>query len=413
MLLADQGRRSLELAESRMPVLKELRRRYAPERPFAGQRLAGCLHLTKETGVLVRALQESGAQVAWTGGNQVSTQDDVAAALVQEGVSVFSWQGMTKEELDWTIDAVATCWNDPPTLLLDDGADLITAVHAKHPAMLGRVLGGTDKTTTGVERLRAMAAAGKLAFPVIGCNDVVTKWEFDNIYGTGQSTIDGILRAAGILLAGKTFVVAGFGHVGRGVALRAAGMGAQVIVTCIRATTALRAALEGFRVMPMIDAAPLGDVFCTTTGMTDVITGPHLDAMKDGAILANAGHSDCEINLSDLRARTVSTRDVRPAVREHLLAGGKRLLLLSDGGLVNLAAAEGNPSEVMDLSFANQFMGLLRLVESRGSLAPGVHDLTDEQDQTIARLKLRLMGVELDELTADQRDYANDFNAGT
>jgi adenosylhomocysteinase len=411
--LAIQGRLHIEWAESRMPVLMALRRRYEGEKPLRGHRIAGCVHVTKETAVLIRTLLAAGAEVSWTGGNQVTTQDDVAAALGTEGVRMYSWRGMSKEEMNWGLEQTIRSLTPSPTLLVDDGADLICLVHSRMPQTAKQVVGGTDKTTSGVRRLRAMACAQKLLFPIIGVNDVVTKWDFDNTFGTGQSTIDGILRATCILLAGKVFVVAGFGHVGRGVALRARGMGCQVIVTCIHATTALKALLEGFRVMPMDDAAKIGDIFCTTTGMKYIIVGRHFDKMKDSAVLCNAGHSDCELNLADLDQRTKSKREVRPNMIEHTLRNERRLYLLAEGGLVNLAAAEGNSSEVMDLSFANQFLGLLRLVREAHLLEKRVYDLTDEQDQEIARVKLDTMGVHIDHWTEEQSRYATNYIAGT
>ncbi len=290
--LAEAGQRRIAWAESRMPVMMKLRRRYEKARPLEGQRIAGCLHVTKETAVLVRTLIAGGAEVSWSGCNPLSTQDDVAAALAAEGTSIFAWHGLSVDEF---YECIEQTLRFRPTLTLDDGADLICSIHAKHPELAGEVLGGTEETTTGVHRLRAMADQEKLLYPVIAVNDAETKWDFDNVYGTGQSSIDGILRATSVLLAGKNFVVAGFGHCGRGCAQRARGLGANVIVTEINPIAALKAVLEGFRVLPMQEAARVGDIFITTTGMKDVITGRHFDAMKDGAIVCNAGHYDCEL----------------------------------------------------------------------------------------------------------------------
>ncbi|MGZ3425418.1 MAG: adenosylhomocysteinase, partial [Polyangia bacterium] len=306
--LADKGKLRIEWAESRMPVLMALREKYKDSKPLKGHRIAGCLHVTKETAVLIRTLRAAGAEISWSGCNPLSTQDDVAAALAAEGTSIYAWHGLSKDEFYWCIDQTIQF---KPTLTLDDGADLIFTVHAKHPELARTIVGGTEETTTGVQRLRAMAADGKMQYPVIAINDSETKWDFDNVYGTGQSSLDGILRASSVLLAGKTFVVAGFGHCGRGVAMRARGMGANVVCTEIKPTAALKATLEGFRVMPMDEAAKIGDIFITATGMKDIITGKHFDSMKDGALVCNTGHYDCEINLVDLEARAKGKREIR------------------------------------------------------------------------------------------------------
>ncbi len=411
--LADAGRKKIEWAESRMPVLMRLREQYAPLQPFKGYRLAGCLHVTKETAVLVETFKACGAEVAWSGCNPLSTNDEVAAALAAEGVEIYAWHGMNTEEFYWCIERTI---DKPPHLTLDDGADLIFTVHHKHPELADHIIGGSEETTTGVKRLRAMAADGKLLYPVYAVNDAETKWDFDNVYGTGQSTIDGILRATSVLLAGKNFVVAGYGHCGRGVAMRAKGMGANVIVTEVKPTAALKATLEGFRVMTMDEAAEIGDIFVTATGMRDVITGRHFARMKDGAIVANTGHYDIELNLKDLAELSVDSRLIRENNREYTLENGRRIYVLADGRLVNLAAAEGHPSEVMDMSFANQFMAHLRLVEAhkRGEkLPPQVIDLPEELDQEIARIKLETMGIQIDELTEEQKAYITDYSAGT
>ena len=397
-------------AQSRMPVLAYLKRQYEDSKPLAGQRIAGCLHVTKETGVLIRALRAAGAEVAWSGCNPLSTQDDVAAALAAEDTSIFAWQGLSVDEFYWCIDATLKI---RPTLTLDDGADLIFRVHARHPQLAAQIIGGTEETTTGVHRLQAMAAGGKLRYPVMAVNNAQTKWDFDNVYGTGQSALDGVLRATSILLAGKTAVVAGFGHCGRGTALRARGMGAQVIVTEVDAIAALKATLEGFSVLPMEQAAAVGDLFITTTGMKDVITGRHFEAMKDGAVVCNAGHYDCEVNLADLRALSAEPTEIRAHNEEYLLAGGRRIYLLAQGRLVNLAAAEGHPSEVMDMSFANQFLSLIALAQDRGARANKVYPIAEEQDRRIAEIKLVTMGVAIDRLTPEQQAYRDDYSQGT
>ena len=408
--MAEQGKLKISWAESRMPVLMALRERYARSKPLQGMRIAGCLHVTKETAVLVRTLRAAGAEVAWSGCNPLSTQDEIAAALAEDGIAIFAWHGMNVEEFYWCIEKTLEF---KPTLTLDDGADLIFTVHHRHPELAGGIIGGTEETTTGVHRLRAMAADGKLLYPVIAVNDAETKWDFDNVYGTGQSSIDGILRATSILLAGKTFVVAGYGHCGRGCAMRAAGLGANVVLTEVKPTAALKGLLEGSRVMPMDQAAAVGDIFITATGMKDVIVKRHFEAMKDGAVVCNTGHYDVEINIGDLEALAVSKREIRPNNEEYTLADGRRIYLLAKGRLINLAAAEGHPSEVMDMSFANQFMSMVRLAQEGRSLGKTVHDISPEQDQEIARLKLETMGLSIDALTEEQQRYQNDYSAGT
>ena len=408
--LADKGKLRIEWAESRMPVLMALREKYKDSKPLKGQRIAGCLHVTKETAVLIRTLKAAGAEISWSGCNPLSTQDDVAAALAAEGTSIYAWHGLNKDEFYWCIDQTIQF---KPTLTLDDGADLIFTVHAKHPDLCKTIIGGTEETTTGVHRLRAMAADGKLQYPVIAINDAETKWDFDNVYGTGQSSLDGILRASSVLLAGKTFVVAGYGHCGKGVAQRAAGMGANVVCTEILPTAALKATLEGYRVMPMDEAAKIGDIFITATGMKDIIVGKHFDSMKDGALVCNTGHYDCEINLTDLEARAKSKREIRKDNEEYVMKDGRRIYVLGQGRLINLAAAEGHPSEVMDMSFANQFMGMLKLAQEGKSLAKTVHELPKSLDQEIATTKLQTMGINIDKLTSEQASYANDYSAGT
>jgi adenosylhomocysteinase len=391
-------------------VMMALRAKHKDLKSLKGMRIAGCLHVTKETAVLVRTLRAAGAEVSWSGCNPLSTNDEVAAALAAEGTSIYAWHGMNVEEFYWCIERTL---DFKPTLTLDDGADLIFTVHSKHPELAKGIYGGTEETTTGVHRLRAMGADGKLLYPVIAVNDAETKWDFDNVYGTGQSTLDGILRATSVLLAGKNFVVAGYGHCGKGVGSRAKGMGANVIVAEVKATAALKATLEGMRVMPMDQAAAVGDIFVTATGMRDVIVGRHFDLMKSGAIVCNTGHYDVEINLVDLEARTASKRRIRDNCEEYTLKDGRRVYVLAQGRLVNLAAAEGHPSEVMDMSFANQFLSLIRLSREGQSLTHQVHNITAAQDQEVGLLKLQTMGLGIDTLTPEQVKYASDYSAGT
>ena len=413
LALADAGRRQIEWAESRMPVMMRLRETYSASRPFEGYKIAGCLHVTKETAVLVEAFAACGAEVAWSGCNPLSTKDEVAAALASAGIEVYAWHGQSVEDFYWSIDRTIDI---PPHLTLDDGADLIFRVHSQFPELADHIIGGSEETTTGVHRLRAMATDGRLLYPVYAVNDAETKWDFDNVYGTGQSTLDGILRASSVLLAGKQFVVAGYGHCGRGVAMRAQGMGANVIVTEVRPISALKATLEGCRVMTMDEAAGIGDIFVTATGMRDVIRGRHFLRMKDGAIVCNTGHYDVELSLGELAALSVDTRMVRDGNREYVLENGRRLFVLADGRLVNLAAAEGHPSEVMDMSFANQFKAHLKLVQDHEEGRPierAVIDLPEELDQEIAALKLETMGISIDTLTDEQVVYETDYSAGT
>ena len=408
--LAAQGKLKIEWAESRMPVLMRLREEAERTLPLKGMKIAGCLHVTKETAVLIRTLKAAGAEVFWSGCNPLSTQDDIAAAIAADGVSIYAWHGMNKEEFYWAIERTL---DSHPTLTLDDGADLIFTVHSKHQEMAKDIIGGTEETTTGVHRLRAMAADGALKYPVIAINDAETKWDFDNVYGTGQSSIDGIVRATNVLLGGKVFVVAGYGHCGKGCAMRAKGMGARVVVTEVKPTAALKAVLEGFEVMKMEDAAKIGDIFITATGMKDIITREHFERMKDGAIVSNTGHYDCELNLVQLNEIASKMREVRPNNEEYTLKNGKRIYVLAQGRLVNLAAAEGHPSEVMDMSFANQFLGMVRLAKEGRSMQPKVYDIDPAQDQEIALIKLTALGMRLDVLTPEQQKYANDYSAGT
>ena len=408
--LAESGSLRVDWARARMPVLAALREEALKTKPLAGMRVTGCLHVTKETAVLFETIAAAGAEISWSGCNPLSTQDDVAAWLASEGYSVHAWHGQSTEDFYWCIDKTLEF---KPTLTLDDGADLIVRVHGEKSEYAAGVIGGTEETTTGVHRLRAMGDAGDLKYPVIAVNDAITKWDFDNVYGTGQSTIDGILRATSVLIAGKTFVVAGFGHCGSGLAMRARGMGANVVITEVDPLPALRAVMEGYRVMTMDEAAKIGDIFCTATGMEDVITGAHFDSMKDGAIISNTGHYDCEIKITDLEERATSVRTIRANNEEFLMPDGRRIFLLARGRLVNLAAAEGHPSEVMDMSFANQFLSLCRLAKEGGSMGKEVYDITTEQDQELATTKLETLGFSIDVLTDAQLAYLDDYTVGT
>jgi adenosylhomocysteinase len=408
--LATVGNLRVEWAESRMPVLMALRQKHGREKTLKGMRVAGCLHVTKETAVLVKTIIAAGAEVSWSGCNPLSTQDDVAAALAADNISVYAWHGQTRDEFYWAIDKTLEF---KPTLTLDDGADLIFRVHSARTELAGGILGGTEETTTGVHRLRAMGDAGKLLYPVIAVNDAETKWDFDNVYGTGQSSIDGILRATSILLAGKTFVVAGYGHCGRGVAARAKGMGARVVVCEIDPVCALRAMMDGFDVMPMDEAAAAGDVLITATGVKDVVVKRHFERMKDGAVVCNTGHYDCELNIPDLAGLAKSVREVRANNDEYTMKDGRRIYLLAKGRLVNLAAAEGHPSEVMDMSFANQFLSLVRLAREGKSMGKKVYTIDKAQDTEIAVVKLSTMGRKIDTLTPAQVAYLTDFASGT
>ncbi|MDG6929359.1 MAG: adenosylhomocysteinase [Nitrososphaerota archaeon] len=408
--LAEQGRRKIEWAESRMPVLMKLRSVHSEAKTLSGLRISGCLHVTKETAVLVETFRAAGAEVAWCGCNPLSTQDDVAAGLDAAGVEIFAWKGLSQEEYYWCIEQTLKL---RPTLTLDDGADLVTTVHTKLKEHLLGIQGGTEETTTGVHRLKAMARDGKLRYPIVAVNDAETKSDFDNVYGTGQSALDGVIRATNVLFAGKNVVVAGYGHCGRGVSAKARGLGANVIVTEVDPIRALRARMDGYTVMRMKEAAGVGDIFVTVTGNRDVITAEHYPLMKDGAILANAGHFNVEFSLEDLRAMAKGRRVVRPENEEYVLPNGNRVYALADGRLVNLAAAEGHPSEVMDMSFANQFLSVLRLAKEGRNMAPEVHEIPRSQDEEIARLKLESMGISIDRMTGGQEKYLQGWSEGT
>ncbi|MCJ7661583.1 MAG: adenosylhomocysteinase [Anaerolineales bacterium] len=409
--LAEGGRRRIDWAEREMPVLRSIRERFSQERPLKGLRISGCLHVTTETANLMHTLNEGGADVVLTASNPLSTQDDVAAALVTHyEIPVFAIKGEDNVTYYQHINAAL---DHKPNLTMDDGADLVSTLHKDRRDMLENVLGGTEETTTGVIRLRAMAADGALTFPVIAVNDAMTKHFFDNRYGTGQSTIDGIVRATNILLAGKTFVVAGYGWCGRGLAMRARGMGANVIVTEVDPMPSLEAVMDGFRVMRMNDAAKIGDIFVTLTGDINVIDVHHFEAMKDGAILANSGHFNVEINIPGLEEMAIGKRLVRPFVEQYELPDGRLINLLGEGRLINLAAAEGHPASVMDMSFANQALSLEYMVKNGGELAKKVYGVPEQIDREIARLKMNAMNVEIDVLTEEQIAYLNSWEEGT
>lgn len=411
MGLAPEGRRRIEWAERDMPVLREIRRRFEKEQPFKGKTLAAVLHVTAETANLARTLKAGGASVFLAASNPLSTQDDVAASLVTDyGIPTFAIRGESTETFFQHIEALIA---EKPVLTMDDGADLVTTIHQKHPELLPNILGGTEETTTGVIRLRAMHKAGALKMPIVAVNDAKTKNMFDNRYGTGQSTLDGIIRATGVLLAGKTFVVAGYGWCGKGLAMRAKGMGAGVIVTEVDPIKALEAAMDGFYVTTMESAAAVGDIFCTVTGNINVIRAEHFKVMKDGAVICNSGHFDVEINLKDLKSLAGEPSGVHDNVQEYVVAG-KRLYVLAEGRLVNLAAAEGHPASVMDMSFATQALGSawLALSEVEG-MAPGVYDIPSETEHMIATLKLASMGMHIDSLTEEQEKYLASWQEGT
>lgn len=400
--LASQGRIQLEWAEHNMPVVMRLRRKYLEKKPLEGLRVSLVLHVTKETGVLARTLKAWGAEVYLAASNPLSTQDDVAAALVEDGIHVYAWKGMSTEEYFWAISEVAS---KQPNLVVDDGGDLHAYLHDKRPDIAEKILGGTEETTTGVIRLRAMEKEGVLKYPVIAVNDAYTKFLFDNRYGTGQSTVDGILRATNILIAGRKVVVAGYGWVGRGIAMRMRGMGARVIVVEADPIRALEAVMDGFDVMDMESAAEIGEIFITATGNAKVIRKEHFEKMRDGAILANSGHFNIEIDVQALEEISVSKRRIRKYIEEYKLANGKKLYLLAEGRLVNLVAAEGHPSEVMDMSFANQAQALLYILENKDELQPKVYLLPREYDEDTARMKLEAMGIKIEELTEEQKKY--------
>lgn len=406
--LAREGKRRIDWAEAHMPVLVALRQKYEKSKPLKGFRVAGCLHVTKETGVLVRTLKAAGAELSWCGCNPLSTQDDVAASLAKdEGISVFARRGLTSQEY---YEDIRSSMKIDPHITIDDGADLTVEMHKGRPKS---IRGGTEETTTGIVRLRAMQKAGKLIYPIIAVNDAETKHDFDNVYGTGQSALDGIIRATNILLSGKNVVVAGYGHVGKGIARRAAGLGANVMVTEVDPIAALKAKMDGYNVAKMNKAAEVGDVFITTTGCKDVIVDNDIAKMKDGAILANAGHFNVEISIPGIEKQSTGKKKVTDSTMQYTLKSGRRVYLLGEGRLVNLAAAEGHPSEVMDMSFANQFLAVLKLAQQGQTMKPLVYNIDRAQDQKIALAKLQSMGVKIDALTPAQKAYLDGFSEGT
>jgi len=409
--LAIQGRSRIEWAEQEMPVLRQIRERFAQERPLKGQKIAACLHVTTETANLMRTLVEGGADVMLCASNPLSTQDDVAASLVAHWeIPVYAIKGEDNKTYYSHINSVLDA---NPNITMDDGADLVSTIHKERTDLLKHVVGGTEETTTGVIRLRAMAADGALKFPVIAVNDAQTKHFFDNRYGTGQSTIDGILRATNVLFAGKTTVVAGYGWVSRGIASRARGMGSRTIVTEVDPLRALEAAMDGYEVLPMLDAAKIGDIFITATGDTHILDSHHFAVMKDGALISNSGHFNVEINIPALEKIAREKRRVREFVDQYILPDGRRLNLLGEGRLINLAAAEGHPASVMDMSFANQALAAEFMVKNHATLKPQVYSVPKDVDAEIARLKLAAMGIHIDTLTAEQAKYLSSWEEGT
>ncbi|MEB3177727.1 MAG: adenosylhomocysteinase [Nostocaceae cyanobacterium] len=411
LALASLGRQRIEWAGREMPVLKQIRDRFAKEKPFEGIRLVACCHVTTETANLAIALKAGGADAILIASNPLSTQDDVAACLVADyEIPVFAIKGEDAETYERHVQIAL---DHRPNIIIDDGCDVVATLVQQRQHQLADIIGTTEETTTGIVRLRAMFNDGVLTFPAINVNDADTKHFFDNRYGTGQSTLDGVIRATNILLAGKTLVVAGYGWCGKGTAQRASGMGANVIVTEIDPVRAIEAVMDGFRVMPMAEAAAVGDIFITVTGNKHVIRGEHFDVMKDGAIVCNSGHFDIEIDLKTLGEKATEVKNVRPFTDEYILPSGKSVVVLGEGRLINLAAAEGHPSAVMDMSFANQALGAEYLVKNKGKLEPGIHSIPADVDADIARLKLQAMGIVIDSLTAEQLEYINSWTSGT
>lgn len=407
--LSEDGKRKIDWAQMHMPVLFNLKKKLKAESPLKGVKIAGCLHVTKETGVLIRTLRDLGAELSWCGCNPLSTQDDVAAALVDEGISIFASRGVSNDQY---YNDIHSTMSIKPNVTIDDGADLTVEMH-NSSGNLSDVYGGTEETTTGVIRLRAMEKNGKLKYPIMAVNDAETKHDFDNIYGTGQSALDGIIRATNILISGKNVVVSGYGHVGKGIARRAAGLGGNVIITEVDPIAALKAKLDGYSVLPMASAAVTGDLFITTTGCKEVIREEHFLQMKEGSILANAGHFNVEISIKGLESNSISVKKINENTTEYKLKKGNKLYLIGEGRLVNLVAAEGHPSEVMDMSFANQLLASIKLIQSKGSLSPQVYQIERSQDQQIARAKLESMDVSIDTLTEEQKTYLTGFSEGT
>lgn len=409
--LAAEGKKKINWAEAHMNVLVALRRRFEKTKPLKGIRVGGCLHVTKETGVLIRTLMASGAEISWCGCNPLSTQDDVAASLAKdENISIFASRGVSTKEY---YDDIHSVMKFNPHITIDDGADLTIEMHKKINKSKSMIYGGTEETTTGVIRLRAMQKSAKLIYPIIAVNDAETKHDFDNVYGTGQSALDGIIRATNVLLAGKNVVIAGYGHVGKGIAKRASGMGANVIIAEVDPIAALKAKLDGYSLAPMKNAATKGDIFITTTGCKDVIVEKDIATMKNGAVLANAGHFNVEISIPALEKLATDKEQINEHTMQYNLKNGARVYLIGEGRLVNLAAAEGHPSEVMDMSFANQFLSVLKLAKEGSSMKPMVYNIDKSQDQEIANAKLESMGLEIDSLTPEQKAYLDGFNEGT
>jgi adenosylhomocysteinase len=408
--LAEAGRQRIEWAGREMPVLKLIGQRFAKQKPLKGIRIAACLHVTSETGNLAMTLKDGGADLIICASNPLSTQDDVAAAILDYGVPTNAIKG---EDEKTYYQHIVTALNHNPQMTVDDGADLVSTLHTRRSDLIKNVIGGTEETTTGVIRLRSMAKANKLAYPIIAVNDAMTKHFFDNRYGTGQSTLDGITRATNVLWAGKKVVVCGYGWCGRGIALRARGMGSHIIVTEVEPLKALEAVMDGYQVMPITAAAKIGDIFITVTGDINAIDEEHLLSMKDGAILANSGHFNVEINIPSLESNSTGKRTIRPFVEEYKLNNGRRVFLLGEGRLINLAAAEGHPASVMDMSFANQALSLEYLVKNGGKIKPAVYPVPEDIDKEIARLKLQSMGIKIDTLTPEQEAYLAGWEQGT
>lgn len=391
-----------------MPVLMQLRKKYEAAKPLKGIKIGGAIHVTKETAVLVRTLRALGAEVAWAGCNPLSTQDDAAAAMAKEGVKIFAWR-QNDEKYYWCLDKVLEI---KPTFTMDDGGDLVFRYYEKHKDKF-KIKGGTEETSTGVHRFVNMAKDEKLPYPIIAVNNAETKWDFDNIYGTGQGSIDGILRSTSVLIAGKTFVVSGYGHCGKGTASRAKGMGANVVVTEINPINALKAVMDGFRIMPMKEAAKIGDIFVTATGCKDIITKEHFPSLKNGAVLANVGHFNVEVRVDQLDEYAKSKREIKNNLEEYTFPDGRKAYLVAQGRLANLAGAEGHPSEVMDMSFANQVLCILRLAREAGNMENKVYEISKEQDQLVAVMKLEAMGMQIDKPTKEQARYVESWEEGT
>ncbi|MBM3291426.1 adenosylhomocysteinase [Candidatus Bathyarchaeota archaeon] len=407
--LAANGELLIEWASDHMPVLNLIKKRFQHEKPLEGVKIAACLHATKETAVLIRTLEAGGAEVALCGSNPLSTNDQVVAALAARGTKVYAWREQKTEEYYWCVNKALDI---TPNLTMDDGADLVSTLHSKRTEKMKSVKGGSEETTTGVIRLRAMHKDGALKYPIVAVNDTPTKRMFDNRYGTGQSTIDGLLRASSIMLAGKNFVVCGYGWCSRGIASRARGMGSNVIVTEVNPTKALEAVMDGYQVMPIIDAASIGDIFVTSTGNTKVIDEEHLKVMKDGALLANSGHFNVEINIPALESLSKGKRRIRPDLDEYEMKNGRKLYLAAEGRLVNLAAAEGHPSEVMDMSFADQAL-VAEWVWKSTDLKPSVYEVPNDIDEMVSKIKLQTLGIKIDKLTEEQKTYLLSWKEGT